>query len=114
MRALLLAPLLAAACIDSGPVETRVCNRTGHPVTMFESSGLTDVELAADECTSYVTATRDVYRYTGVEFLIGSDRFEAHPADFVGETPLSAGRWSYEVRITDYAARRVATDAVED
>ena len=34
--------------------------------------------------------------------------------DFVGETPLSAERWSYELRVVDYSTRTITTNAVED
>ena len=32
-------------------------------------------------------------------------RFLIQPTDFVGETPLGDGPWSYHLTITDYATR---------
>ena len=111
MRALLFVGLLAG-CM--GDVEVRVCNRTGHDVTNVDALKLPLQDLAADECTSYSTPEHDVYRYTGARFSIGADEFRAQPIDFVGETPLDAGKWSYELVIVDYARRSVTVYARED
>lgn len=114
MRALLLVPLLLAACTDDDPVETRICNRTGFAIERQAGpSGTSLGLLATDECTPYINEP-GAYRYTGITFTIGSDRFNAQPVDFVGETPLAPGKWSYEVKILDYANRSVSVNAVED
>src|SRR4051812_48780999 len=111
MRALLVVGLLAGC---TGDVEVRVCNRTGHAVTNVDALQLPPQDLAADECTPYMTAQHDVYRYTGARFSIGADEFRAQPVDFVGEDPLDAGKWSYELVIVDYAQRSVTVYAKED
>lgn len=110
MRALLFVGVLAG-CM--GDVEVRVCNRTGHD-TNVDALKLPTQNLAADECTPYTTAQHDMYRYTGAKFTIGADVFQAQPIDFVGETPLDAGKWSYELVIVDYAQRSVTVYAKED
>ncbi len=115
MRALLLIPLLLGACTDEAPVETRTCNRTGFEIAELVPYTSTVTAMRAnDSCSPYRTETTDVYAYTGASFLIGSDRFERQPVDFVGEQPLRPGRWSYEIRIVDYATRILTTNAVQD
>ncbi len=115
MRALLLIALIATACVDAQPVETRDCNRTG-----FEIANSAPYETAVyavqanDTCTEYRVATTEMYAYTGASFYIGTDRFDRIPVDFVGEPPLTPGRWSYEIRIVDYSTRTISTNAVRD
>ncbi len=104
-----------AACGGGGDdVEVRVCNRTGYAVTKLAASEFIDRSLADGECTEYVEPKHDAYRYTFADFMVGIDRFAWFPIDYVGETPLSAGRWSYELRIRDYAMRSGTVNAVED
>jgi hypothetical protein len=115
MRALLLIPLLVSACTDEAPVETRVCNRTEFEITTLVPYANTVIEVMPNEaCTPYMIERQDAYARTAAVFTIGTDRFEYLPLDFLGQKPLPPGRWSYELRITDYAAHRFTTLAVED
>ena len=102
------------ACSSTDAVEIRACNLTGEAITdvTYESSMVG--ALAAGECSAYETATHDVYRYTYATFAIGTETFTAQPIDFVGERPLSPGRWSYELRIVDRANHGASADVVED
>jgi hypothetical protein len=113
MRTLLLITLIAA-CTDEASVETRTCNRTGFEIAALLPWTDEVVAVRANEsCTPY-QISRDAYPYTGASFLIGNDRFEYEPVDFVGQELLPPGRWTYEVRIVNYAQRTVSTHAVED
>ena len=106
--------VLALTACTTTDVEVRVCNRTGYAVTMLDASELSGLELADAECSAYFEPEHAAYRYTYAVFMIGSDRFQWFPIDYVGETPLSHGRWSYELRIHDYATRSGTVNAVED
>jgi hypothetical protein len=115
MRSLLLVTLLFAGACTDVPVETRVCNRTGYEITTLEPYSNRVLEtMAEDTCTPYVIQHADAYVRSGAVFEIGTDRFEYLPLDFVGQPPLEPGRWSYELRITDYSARMFSSAAVED
>ena len=54
------------------------------------------------------------YGYTYADFMIGTDKFVIQPIDFVGETPLEPGRWSYQITIDDYATRSASIRAKRD
>ena len=66
------------------------------------------------QCTDYETPTTDVYRYTSVHFRVQTDEFHIQPVDFVGESPLDSGAWSYHLTITDYASRSANVAATRD
>lgn len=107
--------LLFATSVGCGDpvVETRGCNDTGFDFASLTLDSFTGV-LANGACTPYEPADGAVYRYTYVRFVVGQDEFTIQPIDFVGETPLDEGRWSYRLTISDYAARRANVMAVAD
>ena len=39
------------------------------------------------------------YRYAFVEFQINGETFTLQPIDYVGETPLENGKYSYEINV---------------
>jgi hypothetical protein len=39
------------------------------------------------------------YRYAFVEFQIDGETFTLQPIDYVGETPLDSGKYSYEINV---------------
>jgi hypothetical protein len=39
------------------------------------------------------------YKYAFIEFLIDGETFTIQPIDYVGETPLENGKYSYEINI---------------
>ncbi len=115
MRFLLASLVLATGCFaDSEPVDTRACNDTGFDLDTLEYSSFDEGALPDGACTEYRRADGDVYDYTFLRFTIGADEFRLQPIDFVGETPLPGGRWSYRFVISDYPNRGVTLSAVED
>lgn len=87
-------------------VEIRVRNSTGRD---FESLkvwvGNREVELgplASGEVTDLLAASGPVYSYTRVTArTTGGTELSLMPADYVGETPLSAGRYTWVLSIQD-------------
>lgn len=104
---------LVAACGGDDAVETRGCNQTGFALDALMIDTF-DGSLAIGACTAYEQHDDAAYGYTYVRFLIGQDEFVLQPIDFVGETPLAGGRWSYQITIADYATRRADVQAVPD
>jgi hypothetical protein len=115
MRCLLAVLALTTGCFaDSDLVETRACNDTGFDLDTLEYSSFDEGALPDGTCTEYRRAEGDAYDYTFLRFTIGADEFRLQPIDFVGETPLPGGRWSYRFDISDYANRGVTVTAIED
>ena len=108
--------LVLAACGGADePTTVRLCNDTGQDInavawnTIYASDFLTN-----GMCTDYETPTNKVYRYTRVSFRVQTDDFLIQPIDYVGETPLGGGPWSYHLTITDYASRSASVAATPD
>jgi hypothetical protein len=115
MKKALVALVLAGCGGADEPTTVRLCNDTGHDInavawnTIYSSDS-----LSIGACTDYETPTADVYRYTRVSFRVQTDDFLIQPIDFVGETPLGGGAWSYHLTITDYASRSASVSATPD
>jgi hypothetical protein len=84
----------------------RACNDTGK-----DMSGLTYHEkfvegaLPKKGCTPF-RETQRAYSYTYAEFTLGkADKFVIQPIDYMGETPLAGGHWSFHIKVEDYANR---------
>ena len=50
--------------------------------------------VEAGRSSSYATV-EEAYRYDYVEVWIGGEKYALQPIDFVGESPLQPGRWTY-------------------
>src|SRR5262245_32303580 len=111
MRCLLV---LASVCACGGtfsparsePLYVRACNTTDKDFVdvRFRSEDRPGAPLAAGACTPYEQVDF-AYDYTYVKFTVGTDEFEIKPIDYIGAKSLRTGRWSYNVKITDYAKR---------
>jgi hypothetical protein len=107
------------ACVGCGggdPQPTvRICNDTGFDINAVAWNTIYAVDsLSNSMCSDYETPTNTVYRYTTVTFRVQTDAFEIRPIDYVGETPLDDGPWSYHLTITDYASRSANVNATRD
>jgi hypothetical protein len=107
--------MVCVGCGGGAPPSVRVCNDTTYDfnAVAWDTIYATDF-LPAGSCTDYETPAHDVYRYTRVVFRVQTDEFTIQPIDFVGETPLGDGAWSYRVTITDYATRSADVEARPD
>jgi hypothetical protein len=54
------------------------------------------------------------YHYNYVELTADGADFVIQPIDYVGETPLGPGYFTYEIDITDFDARLLNISAMED
>jgi hypothetical protein len=107
--------LVVASCGGDPQPTVRMCNDTGFDINAVAWNTIYSVDsLSNGTCSDYETPTTNVYRYTSVTFRVQTDAFEIHPIDFVGETPLGDGAWSYHLTITDYASRSANVAAQPD
>ena len=107
------------ACVGCGggdPQPTvRICNDTGQDINAVAWNQIYSIDfLMNGQCSDYETPMNAVYRYTSVTFRVQTDAFEIRPIDYVGETPLDDGAWSYHLTITDYASRSANVNATRD
>lgn len=106
---------VVAGCTDAEPTTVRICNDTGFEINAVAWNTIYSIDsLQIGGCSDYETPTTDVYRYTAVAFRVQTDAFMIQPIDFVGETPLAGGPWSYRLTITDYASRSASVIARPD
>jgi hypothetical protein len=115
MARLLACALVMTGCFGPDQVETRACNDTESDFATFEYGGHGDHgPLRPGGCTVYTVAHTPVYRYTAVRLTIEEGPIELLPIDFVGETPLPGGKWSYRLSNIDYDNLSLDLEAVED
>jgi hypothetical protein len=115
MKRLAIAFVLAACGGADEPTTVRLCNDTGFDINAVAWNTIYSSDfLVNGQCTDYETPTNHVYRYTAVTFRVQTDAFGIQPIDFVGETPLGGGAWSYHLTITDYASRSASVSATPD
>lgn len=91
----------------------RACNATKYNFKDLSYHGFDEGPLAKGACTQY-RATARAYGYTQAAFHIGKDLFTIQPIDYMGETPLSPGQWSYQITIYDYANKGADIRAKRD
>jgi len=89
-----------------GGVWVRACNDTGKTMDALEwhDAAYKATFLKKGECTRYEDLTH-AYDYTYAKFSLGKDAFIIQPIDYMGETELAPGLYSYHVTIVDYGHR---------
>jgi hypothetical protein len=107
--------VVCVSCGGEAEPTVRLCNDTEHDFNAVAWNTIYAIDfLQTGHCTDYEMPTHEVYRYTRVVFRVQTDEFQIQPIDFVGETPLGEGAWSYHVTITDYASRSAQVEARRD
>ena len=60
--------------------------------------------IKSDETTAY-KPYKSAYRYAFIELKIDGETYTLQPIDYVGETPLSKGTYTYEVNASNTGDR---------
>jgi hypothetical protein len=116
-----LLALVAGGCTSvqesaAGGIEIRVANRSDRnfdQVDVTFTSDKVSYGSVAKGATSEYRSTPKAYRYALVVVTAGGESFRFQPIDFVGETPLAPGRYTYALNI-DPNDRQVTIDLIED
>ncbi len=111
----LFAAALSIGCVTGGedPSEIRIRNVSGFDYDGLQVGEETYGRLPAGAETRY-REFGIAYRYNYVRLEVEGDEMILQPTDYVGETPLGPGRFTYEVRVVDRAAGQLDIQAVED
>jgi hypothetical protein len=100
-----------------GDVEVRVRNGSSHnldEVSLFLPRGtLSYSDLQPGEETSYSQVSK-AYDYASAEVVIGQDTARIQVIDYVGETPLGGGRYTYIVRVFEGQPFSIGLDFEKD
>lgn len=95
---LLLLGGCSAISTSAANPQIRVANRSQSNFTsvrvVFPSEEVSYGAVAAGAASAYESVER-AYRYAQIEVFIGERRLVMQPIDFVGETLLEAGRYTY-------------------
>jgi hypothetical protein len=110
MRSMTLA-LMLAAC--GGPTMIRAHNASDLDWTSLVVGTHAFGDLQADATTEYVEF-EGAYHYNYVELTADGTDFVLQPIDYVGETPLGSGHFTYEIDITDFDGAALSIEAVRD
>ena len=103
----ILLPLLLGACsalTTSADPEIRVRNRSDSDFSsvrvVFPSAEVEYGSVSAGAVSEY-ESVEEAYRYAYVEVMIGERRLVLQPIDYVGETLLGAGRYTFALGIAE-------------
>lgn len=98
-------------------VELRIANRSDRAFDKVDVTFMGDLlsygPVAQGATSEYKPVTGDAYRYGLVVVTAGSETFRFQPIDYVGETPLAPGRYTFALNI-EPADRMVTIELVED
>jgi hypothetical protein len=85
---------------DRGPVEIRIANESQFGFDRvevgFPTGSVSYGALAPGESSEYRSVSR-AYRYAYIEIEVDGEEFVRQPIDYVGETPLAAGKYTYRL-----------------
>lgn len=115
----LLVLTLVLACetivVSRGPVEFRVENASGAVMegvrVGFPAVEIPYGDIGPGEVTGYQTVDR-AYRYAWVQTVVEGDTLTLQPIDYVGETLLDGGRYTY--RLDLYEGRSLTLELAVD
>lgn len=106
-----------SACDKNNMVLIRVENGTGHDIMEVFVSGPEDDhdygDLKEGRKSDY-KVYEAAYRYAFCTFKIGDSQFTIQPIDFVGESLLKPGKYTYRLSISDLDTPWASMDLVEE
>lgn len=99
-------------------VNMRLKNSTGYTIkktTVISPTAQTATfeELKKDSSSKYISF-QTLYKYAYVEVIIDTDTLKFSPIDYVGEEPLSPGRYTFEIGIANYEAKYLSLKLITD
>lgn len=97
-----------------GPTDIRIKNESAYLMQNVQVGGFDYGDIESGKTTAY-QEFEVAYRYASV-FLTIQDtlQFTLIPIDFVGETPLGKGTFTYTLNITSLESRSVSITPSED
>lgn len=106
------------ACRDEnvttfGATQIRVHNSSEYDYEALVVNDATFDELGSGENSQYQFFDT-AYRYAYVRLLIDDAEFILQPIDYVGETPLGAGRFTYVIDVVDLAGHQLSISLITD
>ena len=114
----LLFVTLALACetiVSTTPVEVRVANASSQimeeVLVAFPDDEVAYGDVGPGEATGYRTVSR-AYRYAYVRTVVGGDTLVLQPIDYVGESLLAGGRYTY--RLDLFEGRSLTLELVRE
>lgn len=114
--------LVAGSCTSvqesaAGGVEVRIANRSDRDFdsvnVTFTSKQVSYGPVARGTTSEYRKVEEEAYRYALVVVTAGGETFRFQPIDYVGETPLAPGRYTYALNV-EPTDRQVTIDLIED
>lgn len=89
---------------DFGPAQIRIMNSSNidfdEVIVNIAGTDHNYSELNAGEVSDYITFEK-AYRYAYIEVSGGDQDFILQPVDYVGEKPLSEGKYTYDLDLLD-------------
>lgn len=106
-RGFIVAALLVLACDSpfgpSGDVHVRVANNSSFAFdrveVVFPENEVDYGSVSAHSVSEY-TPVKTAYRYAYIEVEIDGEVLKIQPIDYVGETPLVSGFYTYQLNVT--------------
>ncbi|HUH33635.1 MAG TPA: hypothetical protein VLZ28_06750 [Daejeonella sp.] len=102
---------------DSKEVLIRVRNQSAYPFKNVVVNSYNEAKRygVIQQGQNSVYMKFDVaYRYAYIKLTAGNKEFSWQPYDYVGETPLEPGKYTYSLSISDFNAGRLELSFRED
>ena len=100
-----------------GDVEVRVRNGSSFVLDearlLLPRGTLSYSDLQPGQETAYSVVSK-AYHHASAEVVIGADTARLHVIDYVGETPLDGGRYTYIMRVRGEAPLSIGLDFKKD